>query len=68
MSLPFLYNDAGAKFKSAGFNSSTPITVMSNTAPANGDEVYVDYYVKVNAQQSQGTYQNVVTYIATAIY
>ena len=66
--LPFAYNDAGAKFKSAGFNSTTPVTIMSNTGPANGDEEYVDYYVKVNAQQAQGTYQNLITYIATATY
>jgi hypothetical protein len=66
--LPFNYNDAGAKFKAAGFSSSTPVTIMSNSAPTSGDEVYVDYYTKVNSSQAQGNYQNLITYIATAIY
>lgn len=66
--LPFNYNDSSRKFNAIGFSSTTPATVMSNTAPANGDETYIDYYLKVNAQQAQGTYQNVITLTATATY
>ena len=68
LTLPFNYNDSSRKFNSIGFSSTSPYTIMSNSGPANGDEVYVDYYLKVNAQQAQGNYQNVVTYIATATY
>lgn len=68
LTLPFNYNDTSRKFNAIGFSSTTPYQFMSNTGPANGDEVYVDYYVKVNAQQAQGVYQNLITYIATPIY
>jgi hypothetical protein len=68
LTLPFNYNDSSRKFNSIGFSSTSPVTMMSNTGPASGDEVYVDYYLKVNAAQAQGTYQNLITYIATAIY
>lgn len=64
----FNYNDSGRKFNAKGFSSTTPIQIMSNTGPANGDEAYVDYYLKVNSSQAQGTYQNLITYIATPVY
>jgi len=64
----FNYNDSGRTFNSAGFSSSSPVTVMSNTAPASGDEVWVAYRVRTGSTQAQGTYQTVITYIATATY
>ncbi len=66
--MTFNYNDSGRTFNSAGFNSSSSVTIMSNNAPASGDEGYVAYRVRVGATQPQGTYQNLITYIATAIY
>lgn len=63
----FLYNDSGTFF-SKGFNSSTPVTIMSNGSAASGDEVYVAYRVRISATQAAGTYQNLITYIATATY
>jgi hypothetical protein len=41
---------------------------MSNNSPASGDETYVAYRVRVSATQAQGTYQNLITFIATATY
>ena len=64
---PNQYNTSGS-FWSQGFNSSTPVTVMSNGAPANGDEGYVAYRVRTTASQAQGNYQNIITFIATATY
>ncbi len=64
----FHYNDSARTFNSAGFSSSSPVTVMSNGAPATGDEGWVIYRVRTAAAQAQGVYQNVITYIATATY
>jgi hypothetical protein len=63
----FHYNDSGTFF-SKGYSSSSPTTIMSNVAAASGDEAYVIYRVRVSATQAQGSYQNVITYVATAIY
>ena len=65
----FLYNGSSRIFNSIGFNTSTtPYTIMSNTGPATADEVYVDYYVRISSTQPQGTYQNLITFTATATY
>lgn len=63
----FQYNDSGTFF-SKGFNSSSPVTIMSNGSPASGDETYIAYRVRISATQAQGTYQNLITFIATATY
>jgi hypothetical protein len=60
--------NSGGTFVSQGFNSTTPFQIMSNSAPATGDEGWVMYRVRVTATQAQGSYQNIVTYIATAAY
>jgi hypothetical protein len=64
----FLYNASSRTFNSIGFSSVTPYTIMSNSGPASADEAYVDYYVRIGSTQPQGTYQNLITYIATATY
>jgi hypothetical protein len=64
---PNVYNTSGS-FYSQGFSSSSAVTIMSNNAPANGDEGYVVYRVRTGASQAQGTYQDIITYIATATY
>ena len=66
--MAFNYNDSARTFNSSGFSSSSPITVMSNGAPATGDEGYVAYRVRTSATQAQGVYQSIITYIATATY
>ncbi len=66
--MTFNYNDSGRTFNSAGFSSTSPVTIMSNSSPATGDEGYVAYRVRINASQPQGAYQNLVTYIATPVY
>lgn len=65
----FLYNDSAATLKASGFGSSTsPVTIMSNTAAAVTDSIKVLYIVRVGSSQATGDYRNVVTYIATASY
>jgi len=63
----FQNTDVGT-FDGRGFSSTTPFTIMSNGSPVNGNQVYVLYRVKVSATQAQGTYQNKITYTATASY
>jgi hypothetical protein len=63
----FQNTDSGT-FYGRGFSSTTPFTIMSNSSPVNGSQIYVLYRVKVSATQAQGSYQNLITYIATATY
>lgn len=65
----FLYNDSSNTLRASGFGTSTsPSTIMSNTAAANSDSIRVLYIVRVGSTQATGDYRNVVTYIATASY
>lgn len=63
----FVYTGSGT-FNGRGFSSTTPFSIMSNSGPVNGSEIYVLYRVKVSATQAQGVYQNLVTYICTPIF
>ncbi len=66
--LPFTYNTSGGLFYSSGFSTSTPTTIFSNTGPTGSDQVRVVYGLMVASSQAPGNYQNLITYVATAIF
>lgn len=65
----FTYN-TGSDFLARQFpnigNGETAYEIMSSTSPSNLEEVYVCYRITISAIQQAGTYENDVTYIATA--
>ncbi len=66
----FEYSDDASGFLARQFsnigNGETAYEIMSNNAPTNTEEVYVCYRITVSATQQPGSYENSVTYIATA--
>ncbi len=48
--------------------SINPITIVSDTVPADNDNWYVCYRAIVSATQAAGNYENYITYTATATF
>lgn len=66
---PFNWNDSARTFNARPFpTSSSPITIFSNTAPANGHSLYTCYRLNVANTFTAGLYYNKLTYIATPIF
>jgi hypothetical protein len=63
-----VFNSSGTFFSSGFGTSTTPTSVMTNAGPVSGSQCRVIYRVRVPATQSPGSYQNVVSYIATGKY
>ena len=66
---PFNWNDSSRVFNARPFpNASAPVTIFSNTAPANGHILYTCYRLDTANTFSAGNYYNNLTYIATPIF
>ena len=66
---PFNFNDSSRVFNARPFpTASSPITIFSNTAPANGHSLYTCYRLNVSSNYNAGLYYNKLTYIATPIF
>lgn len=63
----FLYNTS-ATFNARPFDSSTPRTIMGNSAPVSGSAAYVCYQIATSGTQKAGYYLNKLTYIATPTF
>ncbi|MEO8581631.1 MAG: hypothetical protein ABI425_03540 [Patescibacteria group bacterium] len=68
----FSYNESGRTFSAKQLpdseNSQSAQTIFSATAPATDNNVYVCYQVIVGSSTTAGSYQNTVTYRATASF
>lgn len=74
--VPFEYNTAtgtcDGTFCARQFANDTagdsPAQIMSSTAVADSEDIYVCYRISVGATQEAGDYENIVTYTATATF
>ncbi len=68
--MKFEHDDTGGPFLARQFpnigNGETAIEIMASNAPSNGQDAYVCYRITISATQAAGTYENDITYIATA--
>jgi hypothetical protein len=66
----FEYSDDTSGFLARHFpnigNGETAYEIMSSAGPANTEEIHVCYRITISSIQQAGTYENDVTYIATA--
>ena len=51
-----------------GTLSTSPATLASYSGPAAGDNITIEYNVRIGADQPAGVYQDTITYIATSTY
>lgn len=66
---PFQFNDSSRIFNARAFPAAaSPVTIFSNTAPANGHSLNTCYRLSVDQTYATGLYYNKLTYIATPIF